>query len=113
MAASRGLCSLRSAVVATLPYILIALYPAAANAQETGSLIDCYYFDGALSANNTKCPNSNTCCNSQATCLSNRLCHNAGNAENLFIRGPCAVKPKSVGVWDDDCAQICKYSKLG
>jgi hypothetical protein len=112
MAASKGLGPLGllcAAAVTTCPSIFLAasLYPAAVNAATDDSLlIDCYRWDGAITANNTKCPNSNACCGPTATCLSNRLCANVGDGPNLWVRGPCAIEG-----WDDDCAQICKYSE--
>ena len=42
-----------------------------------------YRWDGAVSPNNTKCPNSDACCGPKATCLSNRLCGNPRDAPNL------------------------------
>jgi len=88
---------------------LFALYPAGISAQDS-LLIDCYYYDqDRVVSNQTKCPNSNACCGPRATCLSNRLCHNAGDDENTFVRGPCAVKSEN-GNWDPQCAQICLYS---
>ncbi|KAH6838609.1 hypothetical protein B0I37DRAFT_358357 [Chaetomium sp. MPI-CAGE-AT-0009] len=111
MAASKGLGSLGllcAAAVTTFPSILLSasLYPAAISAQTDSLLINCYRWDGAITANNTKCPNSNACCGPTATCLSNRLCANVGDGPNLWVRGPCAVKG-----WDEDCAQICKYNE--
>jgi hypothetical protein len=109
MAPSKGLRSmgLLGTVATILPSVLlsISLYSAAASAAKDPLLIDCYRWDGAVAANNTKCPNSNACCGPTATCLSNRLCANVGDGPNLWVRGPCAVKG-----WDPDCAQICKYS---
>ncbi|KAL2019029.1 hypothetical protein VTK56DRAFT_10133 [Thermocarpiscus australiensis] len=90
---------------ATLLCILLPLYPAAVSAQSS-LLIDCYRFDGVVSPNNTRCPNSNACCGPRATCLSNRLCANPGDGPNLWVRGPCAVKG-----WDDSCAQVCLYNE--
>ncbi|KAL2166041.1 hypothetical protein VTG60DRAFT_3406 [Thermothelomyces hinnuleus] len=91
-------------------YILLwaPLYAALVGAETDPLLIDCYRWDGGVTANNTKCPNSNACCGPTATCLSNRLCHNVGDGPDLFVRGPCAVKG-----WDPDCAQICQYDELG
>ncbi|KAL2177465.1 uncharacterized protein P884DRAFT_299859 [Thermothelomyces heterothallicus CBS 202.75] len=91
-------------------YILLwaPLYAALVGADTDPLLIDCYRWDGGVTANNTKCPNSNACCGPTATCLSNRLCHNVGDGPDLFVRGPCAVKG-----WDPDCAQICQYDELG
>ncbi|KAI7775315.1 hypothetical protein LA080_007032 [Diaporthe eres] len=63
--------------------------------------IVCYGYDGASYVNNTKCPGSNACCGYEATCVSNRLCHNPGDAEGTYVRGPCAND-----VWDSTCAQF-------
>lgn len=68
--------------------------------------IVCYGYNGASYVNNTKCPGSNACCGYEATCVSNRLCHNPGDAEGTYVRGPCAND-----VWDSTCAQVCLYSK--
>ncbi|EAQ91693.1 hypothetical protein CHGG_03628 [Chaetomium globosum CBS 148.51] len=112
MATSKGLGPLGllcTAAVATFPSIFLAtsLYPASVSAATDDSLlINCYRWDGAITANNTKCPNSNACCGPTATCLSNRLCKNVGDGPNLWVRGPCAIEG-----WDDDCAQICKYNE--
>ena len=93
------------AVAALLRLLLLAtLHPGVASAQDS-LLINCYRWDGAVSPNNTRCPNSNACCGPKATCLSNRLCANPEDAPNLWVRGSCAVKG-----WDGACAQICKYS---
>ncbi|KAK3302740.1 uncharacterized protein B0T15DRAFT_313890 [Chaetomium strumarium] len=105
--ASLKLSALRLSCAAISPLILtillLSICAPAVDAQDS-LLIDCYRWDGAVSPNNTKCPNSNACCGPKATCLSNRLCANPGDSPNLWIRGPCAVKG-----WDDGCAQICKY----
>ncbi|KAH6635806.1 hypothetical protein F5144DRAFT_600594 [Chaetomium tenue] len=112
MAVPKGLGPLGllcTTAVTTFPFIFLAasLYPAAVSAATDDSLlIDCYRWDGGITANNTKCPNSNACCGPTATCLSNRLCANVGDGPNLWVRGPCAVKG-----WDNDCAQICKYNE--
>lgn len=109
MASSRGFGCRRVlfAAVAALPslFLVATLHPLAVSAQDS-QLIDCYRFDGVVTPNNTKCPNSNACCGPKANCLSNRLCANPGDPPNRWVRGPCAVK----GGWDDGCAQICKYS---
>ncbi|KAK4032012.1 hypothetical protein C8A01DRAFT_20861 [Parachaetomium inaequale] len=106
MAASKSLSSvgLLGAVATMLPSILLSA--AAVSAAKDPLLIDCYRWDGAVTANNTKCPNSNACCGPTATCLSNHLCANVGDGPNLWVRGPCAVKG-----WDPECAQICKYNE--
>lgn len=109
MASPKGCDSLNRACavwVTTLSYILLLgpLFAYTVGADDGSLLIDCYRWDGGVTANNTRCPNSNACCGPTATCLSNRLCHNAGDGPNLFVRGPCAVRG-----WDPDCAQICQY----
>lgn len=98
-----GPLRLMCASLLTLPYLLfvLTLYPAAATAQ----IIDCYYFNGTVAPNNTKCPGSNTCCGPKVACFSNRLCADPDPKAKL-VRGPCAVKG-----WDDSCPQICMYSK--
>ncbi|KAK3369649.1 hypothetical protein B0T24DRAFT_708394 [Lasiosphaeria ovina] len=69
----------------------------------------CYSFGDIAYANNTVCPGSNTCCAPDAACLSNRLCHNLGDAPNVWIRGPCSVK----GWKGASCPQICLYDERG
>lgn len=109
MAASKRLVRLHllSFAVTTLHPLLLPLFPdfAHAQGQDDELLIDCFRFDGQVSANNTKCPNSNACCGPRATCLSNRLCLNPGDPPSRLVRGPCAVRG-----WDDSCTQICTYS---
>ncbi|KAK4235054.1 hypothetical protein C8A03DRAFT_18147 [Achaetomium macrosporum] len=100
-----GPLHLLCAAISPLIILLLSIYPPAVGAQDS-LLIDCYRWDGAVSPNNTKCPNSNACCGPKATCLSNRLCANPGDSPNVWVRGPCAVKG-----WDDGCAQICKYTE--
>jgi hypothetical protein len=100
MAASSGLRVLHLVCVAAI------LLVATVRAQDDDLLITCYSFKGTAFVRNTKCPNSNTCCGPKATCLSNGLCHNPGDGANTLVRGPCLIKG-----WDDDCGQICKYSK--
>ena len=102
LTAGLGTRPLSTSLVSVL-LLLTFLYPAAVPAQDT-QLIDCYGFDG-IARNSTKCPNSNACCGPKATCLSNNLCANPGDAENRWVRGPCAVKG-----WDPECAQVCLYS---
>ena len=98
--------NLALAALAAVPYIvlLVPLYSTPVNAQ----LIDCYKWDGTISANNTRCPGSNACCGPNSVCLSNRLCtpDRDPTPEGKLVRGPCAVKG-----WDDSCPQICTYSK--
>lgn len=65
----------------------------------------CYGYDGSAATNNQVCPGSNACCGASATCLSNRLCHNVGDGNGTFVRGPCAVKPYD----PQTCAEICLY----
>ncbi len=93
------------AVAALLRLLLLAtLHPGVVSAQDS-LLVNCYRWDGAVSPNNTRCPNSNDCCGPKATCLSNCLYANPGDAPNLWVRGPCAVKG-----WYGACPQIWKYS---
>lgn len=79
-------------------------------AESTSDAITCFYYDGEQAANNTLCPGSSSCCGITATCVSNRLCHNAGDASNIYVRGPCAVNPATNG-WDSSCAQVCLYGR--
>jgi hypothetical protein len=105
MAASRGLRPLPLVCAALVSILFLALSPVAVD----GQLIDCWKFDGTLSANNTRCPGSNTCCGPKSTCLSNRLCTDQNDPNSRRpVRGPCAVE----GGWDDSCPQICRYGKL-
>ncbi|KXX77955.1 hypothetical protein MMYC01_206787 [Madurella mycetomatis] len=108
--ASMGPASLRLLFAAATALPCLLLFPSAASAQgqDEDLLIDCFRFDGAVSPNNTKCPNSNTCCGPTATCLSNRLCHNVNDPPDTYVRGPCAVRG-----WDDSCPQICTYNETG
>ncbi|KAK4202129.1 hypothetical protein QBC40DRAFT_277011 [Triangularia verruculosa] len=81
--------------------LLLVVYPATVGAQ-----ITCYGFAGQSYTDNTLCPGSNSCCGRRATCLSNRLCHNPNDPEDLWVRGPCAIRG-----WDDSCGQICLYNE--
>ena len=65
----------------------------------------CYGYDGTAATDNQVCPGSNACCGDTATCLSNRLCHNEGDSNGTFVRGPCAVQPYD----PNTCAEICLY----
>ncbi|KAL1843515.1 hypothetical protein VTJ49DRAFT_1108 [Mycothermus thermophilus] len=87
---------------------LLAFDSRALGRAEEEGVINCYYFDGRISPNNTRCPDSNTCCPPNRECLSNRLCRDPADGENNWIRGPCAVKG-----WDGACAQICLYDEPG
>lgn len=75
--------------------------------QLTLALHDCYYYGGYTAANNTLCAGSSTCCGPTADCQSYRLCHNEGDPDDVFVRGPCAVWPWDLSV----CPQICLWSK--
>lgn len=92
-----------------LPVLSLILFsvlcPRQIRAGETVGIV-CYGYGGASYVNNTKCPGSNACCGYEATCLSNRLCHNPGDAEGTYVRGPCANN-----AWDETCAQVCLFSK--
>lgn len=68
--------------------------------------LNCFGMNGLSYPDNKICPGTNACCNVIATCLPNKLCHNPGDPESRFVRGPCAVKG-----WDDSCAQMCLYSE--
>lgn len=68
--------------------------------------VTCFGVNGLAYADNVICPGSNACCGSTATCLPNRLCHNQGDNNDTFVRGPCAITPYTV----DSCAEICVYS---
>jgi hypothetical protein len=65
----------------------------------------CYGYDGTAITDNQVCAGSNACCGATATCLSNRLCHNEGDNNGTFVRGPCAVQPYD----PNTCAEICLY----
>ena len=86
--------------------VAVILLAATVRAQGGADAVTCYSFRGGKYAGNTKCPNSNTCCGPKAACLSNGLCHSPEDGPNVWVRGPCLIKG-----WDDDCAQVCKYSK--
>lgn len=77
------------------------------NVPDIEGLADCWGFEGHPYPNNTVCPNSRTCCNGKATCTSNRLCHNDGDPEDVWIRGSCYDWDEENGWNMDTCAQIC------
>lgn len=72
------------------------------------NLQNCYAYDGAVQTDNVVCEGSGACCNAEATCnASTRLCHNAGDPPNVFVRGPCSSRG-----WDGSiCPQLCLYGK--
>lgn len=86
-------------------FLFNTLFPHLIQADGTVGIV-CYGFNGLSYVNNTKCPGSNACCGYQATCVSNRLCHNPGDAEGTYVRGPCANN-----VWDSTCAQVCMFNE--
>lgn len=67
----------------------------------------CYAVNGIEEPDQVVCPGSKACCSEDSTCLDNRLCHNPGDDQDLFVRGPCAEDPYD----DEECAQVCVYSK--
>ena len=87
----------------TVP-VALATFLLQASAQ---NLQDCYGYDGAVQSDNVVCEGSGACCNAQATCTEQRLCHNEGDPENVFVRGPCSSRN-----WDGSiCPQLCLYGK--
>ena len=68
----------------------------------------CYSFNGDAYPNQVVCPGSSACCNEKATCMGNRLCHNSGHDQDLFVRGTCAEYPYD----ESKCAAICAYSTI-
>lgn len=86
-------------------FLCNALCPHLIRADGTVGIV-CYGYNGLSYVNNTKCPGSNACCGYQATCVSNRLCHNPGDAEGTYVRGPCANN-----IWDSTCAQVCLFNE--
>lgn len=88
---------------------LIAIYTAVAATllarAQAQNLQDCYSYDGSVQSDNVVCEGSGACCNAEATCTKERLCHNAGDPPNVYIRGPCPSRN-----WDGSiCPQICLY----
>lgn len=66
----------------------------------------CYGVNGLSYDKQVACPGTGACCGDDATCLTNQLCHNPGDDQDFFTRGPCSVEP-----WDAvKCAAICVYS---
>lgn len=86
-------------------FLCNALFPLLTLADGTVGIV-CYGYNGLSYVNNTKCPGSNACCGYQATCISNRLCHNPGDPEGTYVRGPCAND-----LWDSTCAQVCLFNE--
>jgi len=70
------------------------------------SAVTCYGVNGLGYQDNIICPGSNACCNRLEGCQPNRLCHNEGQNNSTFVRGPCALKPYNSA----SCAEICLYS---
>ena len=66
----------------------------------------CYGVNGVEYSRQVICPGSSACCGEAATCMDNRLCHNAGDDQNTFVRGTCAENPYD----KNKCAKICVYS---
>jgi len=66
----------------------------------------CYGVNGLAYADQVICPGSRACCGVNATCLDNRLCHNPGDPQDTFVRGPCADDHYD----ESKCASICVYS---
>ncbi|KAE8447841.1 hypothetical protein EG329_010070 [Mollisiaceae sp. DMI_Dod_QoI] len=74
---------------------------------ENVNAVTCFGFAGTAYPDNVICPGSQACCGVNATCLSNRLCHNPGQNNSTFVRGPCAVSPYD----PNTCAEICLYNE--
>lgn len=68
----------------------------------------CFTVNGKIQSDQVVCPGSRACCGADSTCLGNRLCHNPGDDQNLFVRGPCAEDPYD----EEKCARVCVYGKF-
>lgn len=101
---SKGMVSAAFPLLLSL-FLFNAPFPHLTRADGTVGIV-CYGYNGLSYVNNTKCPGSNACCGYQATCVSNRLCHNPGDAEGTYVRGPCANN-----IWDSTCAQVCLFNE--